>query len=110
MEAIYKNRPDLLGGNFEQPSNVGVFRIDSKRGCMIERGGIGEFFIQGNEPLPCSNQKQSRKQSVRIKARTNLILTLLVLLKFATLSQIHQYQNLQRLFERRRGLRLLRRV
>jgi hypothetical protein len=45
MEAIYKNRPDLLGGNFEQPSNVGVFRIDSKRGCMIERGGIGEFFI-----------------------------------------------------------------
>jgi membrane peptidoglycan carboxypeptidase len=54
MRAVAQYHPELLKGEFVQPDNVVVHRIDSKRGCLINGGGIQEFFIAGREPNRCN--------------------------------------------------------
>lgn len=59
MEAVWKTRPDLLAGKFQQPANVVAVKINPKNGCRAARDGIEEFFIKGTEPGLCSFGKSS---------------------------------------------------
>jgi penicillin-binding protein 1B len=53
MRSVAQYRPELLRGQFAQPENVVVRRIDPTKGCLTNRGGVEEFFIIGREPSRC---------------------------------------------------------
>jgi membrane carboxypeptidase/penicillin-binding protein len=53
MRSVAQHRPELLNGQFTQPENVIVRRIDVKKGCLVTKGGVEEFFIAGREPSRC---------------------------------------------------------
>ncbi|HEX8639498.1 MAG TPA: transglycosylase domain-containing protein [Pyrinomonadaceae bacterium] len=53
MRSVAKYHPELLGGHFVQPENVLARRIDPNKGCLVNKGGIEEFFIAGREPKGC---------------------------------------------------------
>lgn len=54
MRSVAKYRPELLDGQFVQPGNVIVHKIDPKRGCLSNNGGTEEYFIAGREPNKCN--------------------------------------------------------
>ncbi|MGI8467015.1 MAG: penicillin-binding transpeptidase domain-containing protein [Pyrinomonadaceae bacterium] len=54
MHSVAKYHPELLGGQFTQPENIVVRRVDPKKGCLVTNGGKEEFFIAGREPNPCN--------------------------------------------------------
>jgi penicillin-binding protein 1A len=53
MRSVAKRRPDLLGGNFEQPENIQSRAIDPNKGCLKPDGTMKEYFMAGREPAPC---------------------------------------------------------
>jgi penicillin-binding protein 1A len=53
MRSVSQYRPELLKGQFAQPENVVVRRIDPRTGCTVNSGGKKEFFIVGREPVRC---------------------------------------------------------
>lgn len=53
MRAVAKFRPDLLEGEFLLPQSVVKHRINSENGCLVNSGGVEEYFIVGREPVPC---------------------------------------------------------
>ncbi|MDQ3816412.1 MAG: transglycosylase domain-containing protein [Acidobacteriota bacterium] len=54
MRSVAQYHPELLKGQFAQPENVVVRRIDPRRGCLVNGGGAEEFFIAGREPRHCN--------------------------------------------------------
>lgn len=54
MRSVAQYHPELLRGQFAQPENVVVRRIDPRRGCLVNSGGAAEFFITGREPNFCN--------------------------------------------------------
>jgi membrane peptidoglycan carboxypeptidase len=56
IKSVHRFRPDLLTGYFDQPNNIVKVDIDPVNGCRSKASkGIGEFFIKGTEPVPCTN-------------------------------------------------------
>lgn len=53
IQSIGKYNPDLLLGEFTQPSDVVQLRINPAKGCQVKTGGIQEYFIVGREPSMC---------------------------------------------------------
>lgn len=49
-------RPDLLEGHFQVPPDVLVKRVDATRGCVVDAGGLPEYFIARRIPPRCSGQ------------------------------------------------------
>jgi penicillin-binding protein len=54
MRSVAQYHPELLRGEFVQPENVIVRKIDPKKGCLVSNGGREEFFITGREPNYCN--------------------------------------------------------
>jgi membrane peptidoglycan carboxypeptidase len=60
MKSVSRFRPQLLAGEFRQPSGVVEVSIDPARGCLSQQpNGMREFFIRGTEPLPCDRKRTS---------------------------------------------------
>jgi membrane peptidoglycan carboxypeptidase len=55
IKAVKQQRPDLLEGGFDAPSNVRLLNIDKQGGCVTKRAGVAEYFIAGREPKPCAH-------------------------------------------------------
>lgn len=53
MRGVAKFHPYLLEGEFTQPQNVVKRRIDSVKECLVNSGGVEEYFIAGREPSLC---------------------------------------------------------
>jgi penicillin-binding protein 1B len=54
MRSVAQYHPELLKGQFAQPESVVVRRINPKKGCLVAKGGVEEFFIVGREPSRCN--------------------------------------------------------
>lgn len=54
MRSVTQYQPELLKGQFRQPENIVVRRINPKNGCLVNNGGVEEFFIAGREPGRCN--------------------------------------------------------
>jgi membrane peptidoglycan carboxypeptidase len=53
MKSVKHYKPELLKQEFQRPTSVKILRIHPQQGCVVETGGIEEFFISGREPIPC---------------------------------------------------------
>lgn len=61
LRDVKKHFPHLLEGEFEIPSGVHALTIDPKHGCVTDGKGVTEYFVEGREPEPCSEQIQRRQ-------------------------------------------------
>jgi len=62
IRGVKNDFPLLLQGEFEVPPGVRALTIDPKRGCVTNGRGLTEYFVEGREPEPCSEQGQTRRQ------------------------------------------------
>jgi len=56
MRSVRQLHPELLDGNFQQPSNVVRLPVDPTRGCVKDNSSSMEYFVVGREPAHCSNR------------------------------------------------------
>jgi membrane peptidoglycan carboxypeptidase len=56
MRSVRQLRPDLLEGDFQQPSSVIRLPVDPTKGCLKDNSSSMEYFIVGREPSRCSNR------------------------------------------------------
>jgi membrane peptidoglycan carboxypeptidase len=53
LREVRQIRPELLTGEFKQPSGVTKMRIRPESNCVTTTGGFEEYFMLGREPGPC---------------------------------------------------------
>ncbi|GEM_PF-825587 len=56
MRSVRQLHPELLEGDFQQPSNVVRLPIDPSRGCVKDNSSSAEYFLVGREPSSCSSR------------------------------------------------------